>query len=60
MWFKPHWALAQVLRLTGRLDEAGREAARAAELDAGKDPEAGRLLLDIRAQIAQAAPSAKK
>lgn len=60
MWFKPHWALAQVLRLTGRLDEAGREAARAAELDSGKDPEAGRLLLDIRAQIAQAAPSAKK
>jgi O-antigen ligase len=59
MWFKPHWALAQVLRLTGRLDEAGREAARAAELDGGKDPETGRLLLDIRAQIAQELPSKK-
>jgi hypothetical protein len=38
-WFKPHWALANVLALTGRGAEAKREAEKAFLLDAGKDPE---------------------
>jgi O-antigen ligase len=38
-WFKPHWALAQLLELTGREEEARREAERAFLLDAGKDRE---------------------
>lgn len=38
-WFKPHWSLANLLALTGREDEARREAERAALLDAGKDEE---------------------
>ncbi len=38
-WFKPHWALARLLAITGRLVEARAEAARALFLDAGKDPE---------------------
>jgi len=38
-WFKPHWALANLLALTGRGAEAGREAEKAFLLDAGKDPE---------------------
>ncbi len=37
-WFKPHWALAQVLLLSGRRQEALAEAVRAADLDGGKDP----------------------
>jgi hypothetical protein len=43
-WFKPHWVLAQVLLLAGRRTEALAEAARAAELDGGKDPEIARFL----------------
>jgi len=54
MWFKPHWALAQVLMLTGRINEAQAEAARAAELDAGKDAEVGRTLQQIRATVSRA------
>jgi hypothetical protein len=38
-WFKPHWSLANLLALTGRDDEARREAERAVFLDAGKDDE---------------------
>jgi O-antigen ligase len=38
-WFKPHWTLANLLALTGRGAEAGREAEKAFLLDAGKDPE---------------------
>jgi O-antigen ligase len=38
-WFKPHWALAKLLALTGRGAEAKKEAERAFFLDAGKDPE---------------------
>jgi hypothetical protein len=36
-WFKPHWALANLLALTGRVAEARREAEKAFLLDAGKD-----------------------
>jgi len=49
-WFKPHWALAQLLRMESRIDEAEREAALAAELNGGKHPEVARTLADIRAQ----------
>jgi tetratricopeptide (TPR) repeat protein len=52
MWFKPHWALAEVLRLTGRMQEAQEEATRAAELDGGKDAEVTRALQQIRAERA--------
>ena len=38
-WFKPHWSLAKLLAVTGREDEARREAERAVFLDAGKDDE---------------------
>ena len=48
-WYKPHWLLAQVLRAGGRLPEARAEAARAADLDGGKDAEVTRTLAEIRA-----------
>jgi tetratricopeptide (TPR) repeat protein len=48
-WFKPHWTLAQLLRLEGRVPEALQEAAIAADLDAGKDPEVAATLKQIRA-----------
>lgn len=50
-WFKPHWTLAQVLRLEGRITEAAREADLAAELNGGKNPEVARTLEEIRAQL---------
>jgi O-antigen ligase len=50
-WFKPHWALARLLVLEARRDEAGREAALAVALDGGKDTEVTRTLADIRAYL---------
>jgi O-antigen ligase len=38
-WFKPHWTLAQVLELENRHEQALSQAAEAADLDAGHDPE---------------------
>jgi O-antigen ligase len=38
-WFKPHWTLSQLLELTGRHEEARREATLAKELDGSHDPE---------------------
>jgi O-antigen ligase len=38
-WFKPHWTLAQLLGLENRRNQALSEAAQAAQLDAGHDPE---------------------
>jgi O-antigen ligase len=38
-WFKPHWALARVLELSGRPREALAEAADAVSKDGGKDQE---------------------
>jgi O-antigen ligase len=38
-WFKPHWALANVLALNGRDGEARAEAQQALVLDGGKDAE---------------------
>jgi O-antigen ligase len=48
-WFKPHWTLAQVLRVQVRLEEAEAEAALAVELDGGRDAEVSRTLQEIRA-----------
>ena len=47
-WFKPHWMLARVLRLQGRLPEAQTEAATALALDAGHDPEVALTLHQSR------------
>jgi O-antigen ligase len=47
-WFKPHWALARLLALTGRAAEGGREAAIATDLDGGKHPEIALTLDQIR------------
>jgi O-antigen ligase len=47
-WFKPDWALAKLLALTGRRDEARREAEKAALLDANKDPEVRRTVEAIK------------
>jgi O-antigen ligase len=47
-WFKPHWMLAQVLRLESRGEEALREAALAVDLDGGKHPEVARTLQELR------------
>jgi hypothetical protein len=38
-WFKPHWALAQLLEATHRHGEALKEARLAWDLDGGRDPE---------------------
>ncbi len=38
-WFKPHWALAQMLQRSGRQTEALVEAQRAVDLDGGKATE---------------------
>ena len=48
-WFKPHWLLALVLRMTGRLQEARTEAVLAADLDGGKDREVARTAKEIMA-----------
>jgi tetratricopeptide (TPR) repeat protein len=51
-WFKSHWVLAQVLLLAGRRTEALAEAARAAELDGGKDAEIASFLQSLHHQPA--------
>ena len=48
-WFKPHWLLAEVLRVAGRMQEASAEAMLAADLDGGKDPEVARTAREISA-----------
>ena len=47
-WFKPHWTLAQVLETVNRHDEAVTEAAKAAELNAGHDPEVTETLKHLQ------------
>jgi len=54
--YKPHWLLAQVLWLGGRLPEAEAEAARAADLDGGKNQEVARTLTGIRAAAKNSHP----
>jgi predicted RNA polymerase sigma factor len=48
-WFKPHWALAQLLQRSGRHTEALAEAQRAIDLDGGKAPEISQFLQSITA-----------
>ena len=50
-WFKPHWTLARALALAGRSQEAAREAAIAADLDGGRNPEVETTLHNIRASL---------
>jgi hypothetical protein len=57
-WYKPHWTFARVLSLTGRLDEAAKEAALAADLDGGQHPEVTQTLAAIRARAAAPQPGA--
>ncbi len=47
-WFKPHWMLAQVLRATGKRDEALAEAAAAVERDGGKHREVSDTLRQLQ------------
>jgi tetratricopeptide (TPR) repeat protein len=49
-WFKPHWSLANLLALTGRDEEARREAERAVFLDSGKDEEVTETLKKLTHQ----------
>jgi cytochrome c-type biogenesis protein CcmH/NrfG len=49
-WFKPHWTLAQMLRLEGRLQDAEQEAEWAVRCDGGKNPEVSQTLAEIRAE----------
>lgn len=51
-WYKPHWTLAQVLRLEGRVAEAQREAEIAADRNGGQHPEVAQTLREIRAAAA--------
>ena len=46
-WFKPHWALAQMLQRSGRQTEALAEAQRAVDLDGGKAPEISQFVQSI-------------
>ncbi len=48
-WFKPHWTLARLLRMQGRLPEAQREARIAVRCDGGKNAEVSRTLAELRA-----------
>jgi hypothetical protein len=48
-WFKPHWTLARLLAAAGRRRDAEAEAAVAADLDGGKNPEVVSTLAEIRA-----------
>jgi hypothetical protein len=50
-WFKPHWTLAQFLKLSSRIEEAAAEAAIAVELDGGKHAEVSRTLAEIRTEL---------
>jgi tetratricopeptide (TPR) repeat protein len=47
-WFKPHWMLARALLTQNRREEAKREAALAAELDNGKNPEVARTHIETQ------------
>jgi O-antigen ligase len=51
-WFKPHWTLAQVLSLEGRMKEAEGEAETAVRCDGGKNPEVAETLASIRVKKA--------
>ena len=46
-WYRPHWALANYLKLTGRVEEARVQMERAAYLSAGKVSQVGESLRTI-------------
>ncbi len=50
-WFKSHWALAQLLLLAGRSQEATAEAQLASDLDGGKDAEIAKFLHRVHDSI---------
>lgn len=47
-WFKPHWMLAQLFRLEGRVQEATAEAAIAKDLNGGRNQEVAATLDELR------------
>jgi hypothetical protein len=47
VWYKPHWTLARLRAMEGRLGEAEPEARRALYLDAGKDAEVASTMNEI-------------
>ncbi len=55
-WFKPHWALSQVLLISGQRPEAMAEAARAADLDGAKDAEIAKFLQSFHDSPAASKP----
>ncbi len=55
-WFKSHWALSQVLLLSGRRTEAVAEAERASDLDGGKDAEVAKFLHSVHDYSASRKP----
>jgi len=46
-WYKPHWILARILRVEGRVEEARREAVLAADFDVARNPEVTRTLREL-------------
>jgi hypothetical protein len=50
-WFKPHWSLARLLLVQGRLDDADAEAQLAARLNSGKDAEVTATLQEARSRL---------
>ncbi len=50
-WFKPHWLLAKLLAAERRYSEAQAEAARAALLNGGKNPEVVQTEEEIRRSL---------
>jgi O-antigen ligase len=52
-WFKPHWMLARVLSLSGRVQEAEGAAAAAVERNGGVNPEVLQTLQEIRQKASQ-------
>jgi hypothetical protein len=55
-WYKPRWMLAQLLRETGRLPEAAREAETAHELNGGENAEVGETWEQLRSLSGDAGP----
>lgn len=53
-WFKPHWMLARVLTLAGRLEEAEAAATAAVERNGNVNPEVRQTLNEIRQKKSQA------
>ncbi len=52
-WFKPHWALAQLLAQTNRRDEALVEARAAVERDGGRDAEVAETWKQLQQKAAE-------